>query len=71
MHPLLTLVTDNNPSWIGIVWPETPPKRLATTPSPRITNSPDLLNEGETYDIFSLPSTLMPNCISSWLELPR
>ena len=38
MHPLLTLVTDHNPSWVGVVWPETPPTRIDTTPSPRITN---------------------------------
>lgn len=53
MHPLFTLVTDHNLSWVGLVWPETPPKLLDTTPSPRIINSPDLPNDGETYDTFA------------------
>jgi hypothetical protein len=25
MHPILSLVTDHNPTWVGILWPETPP----------------------------------------------
>jgi hypothetical protein len=53
MHPLFSLITDHNPSWVGLIWPETPPKLLDTVPSPRILNSPDLPNDGESYDLFA------------------
>lgn len=48
MHPFFSLVTDQSSSWVGLIWPET---LLDTTPSPRIRNSPDLPNDGETYGI--------------------
>lgn len=52
MNPILTLVTDppRNPSWVGIQWPETP---TTITPSPRITNAPDLPQNEEVLFNFS------------------
>jgi hypothetical protein len=39
MNPLLTLITDHNPCWVGTQWPETPPPITLIMPSLRITNS--------------------------------
>ncbi len=52
MHPLLSLITDHNPSWAGLVWPETPPAIPLSCPSARLTNSPDLPLDEEVRAIF-------------------
>ncbi len=53
MHPLTSLVTDHNPSWVGLVWPETPPPVDTVNSSARILNSPDLPPDDEIRDIFA------------------
>lgn len=56
MNPLLTLITDYNPSWVGIVLPETPSVATVITPCPRITNMPDLPQDEEV--LFNLGYSL-------------
>lgn len=53
MNPLIPLLTDHNPSWVGIRWPETPPQIAPTTPSPWITNFPDLPMNSDTLAHFA------------------
>ena len=53
MNPLSTLITDHNPSWVGIQWPETPPPIAPSNPSARILNAPDLPHDDETLAIFA------------------
>ena len=52
MNPLLTLVTDHNPTWVGIEWPETPLTSISRDPSPRIQNIPDLPQNEEVLERF-------------------
>ena len=53
MHPLLSLVTDHNPTWVGILWPDTPPTPRMVDPSPRIINAPDLPADEEVRETFT------------------
>jgi hypothetical protein len=53
MNPPCSLITDHNPSWAGIQWPETPPPVALSAPSARILNFPDLPQDEETLDIFA------------------
>lgn len=53
MNPLFTLVSDHNLSWVGILWPETPPPLKLVTPSARITNASDLPEDVEVRDAFA------------------
>jgi hypothetical protein len=53
MNSLCTLITDHNPSWIGIQWPETPPPLTQLNPSDRILNAPDLPHDDETLALFA------------------
>lgn len=68
MHPTLSLVTDHNPLWARITWPDNPPLPTSADPSPRIVNALDLPEDEETRDIFScsLDSKLEFIMAGSW-----
>ncbi len=68
MNPILSLVTDHKPTWVGILWPDTPPSPCVVEPSPRILNAPDLPVDVETRDIFTqfLDSRLEIIMAGSW-----
>jgi hypothetical protein len=68
MHPTLALITDQNPTWVGIQWPDNPPSPTLMEPSKRIINAPDLPADEEVRDIFaqSLDSKLEFIMAGSW-----
>jgi hypothetical protein len=53
MHHLFSEVTDHNPIWTGIQWPETPIALPRHSSSVRITNHPDLPTDKDTLTIYA------------------
>ena len=54
MHPRISDLSDHNPIFVGVQWPESPRLLRKHSESKRITNHPDLPGDKGTTEEFSM-----------------
>jgi hypothetical protein len=66
MHPRISELSDHNPIFVGIQWPESPRLLRKHSVSKRITNHPDLPENKRTTEEFSETLDVTVSKIESW-----